>query len=137
MQILIALLVVAAVVVFTYLVIQKQDQRRHTGGAICAEYRTDLPFDVCMDAMRRQTNDDIFVYDFTRQPDGSFLLNFTMHRATGQPMDTLYQMRIDGGSRTVISLNFIREAFGNPEPVFGVELLDAFICQKLSAERTM
>lgn len=137
MQILIALLVVAAVVVFTYLIIQKQDQRRRAGGTICAEYRTDLPFDVCMDAMRRQSGDDIFVYNFTRQPDGSFLLHFTMHRATSQPMDTLYQMRIDSGSRTVISLNFIREAFGNPEPVFGVELLDAFICQKLSAERTM
>ena len=137
MQILIALFVVAAVVVFTYLIIQKQEQRRRVGGTICAEYRTSLPFDVCMDAMRHQTGDDIFIYDFTRQPDGSFLLHFTMHRATSQPMDTLYQMRIDSGSRTVISLNFIREAFGHPEPVFGVELLDSFICHKLSAERTI
>ena len=51
-------------------------------------------------------------------------------------MDTLYTLRLDPGNQTVVTLFFIREAFGSPEPVFPPEMLDEFMAQKLEAHRT-
>lgn len=121
-----------------YKVVQRQDgKRRQTGGTLTAEYRTNRPLDECIDALRTPSPQDIFVYTARRQPDGSFLVNFTLHSATQQPMDTVYQLRMDSGRQTLITLDFVREAFGSPEPVFGPELLDSFICAKFEAQRTL
>ena len=53
-----------------------------------------------------------------------------------QPLDTLYTLRLDPGRQTVVTLIFIREAFGYQEPLFPPAMLDEFLLQKLEAHRT-
>ena len=52
---------------------------------------------------------------------------------TNQPLDTLYSLRLDSGKQTIVTLIFLREAFGYGEPVFPRELLDQFLLEKLEA----
>ena len=106
---------------------------RARGGDGCLEYRTCLAFDECLDALERHREQDEFEYTCARQPDGSFLLHFTLHKPTGQPVDTLYALRLDAGKQTVVTVHFLREAFGYRQPVFPKALLDAFLAQKLNA----
>ena len=47
-----------------------------------------------------------------RENDGGFTLHLTLHQPTQQPLDTLYTLRLDPGRQTVVTLIFIREAFG-------------------------
>ena len=98
-----------------------------------AKRRKKAAFDECLDALAARTDQDEFEYDCARQPDGSFLLHFTLHKPTGQPVDTLFALRLDAGKQTVVTLHFLREAFGYREPVFPKELLDAFLFKKLAA----
>ncbi len=139
MSLFLALGLIALTLVVAYQVNKKQIERKRAqaGNALQAEYRTDLPIDDCIDLLRHPTGDEIFSYTFTRQRDGSFLLHFTLHNPTGQSLDTVYSLRMDAGRQTIITLDFLRETFGNPEPVFKGELLDTFICQKLSATRSL
>ena len=74
-----------------------------------------------------------------RLPPGAgrrLLLHLTLHQPTQQPLDTLYTLRLDPGRQTVVTLIFIREAFGYKEPLFPQEMLDEFMAQKLDAHRT-
>ena len=116
--------------------ISRRDRERRTAPGACGTtiYRTDWPLDDCMDALARHGEQDIFAYTLRRDPDGSFLLHFTRHNPTAQPLDTLYQLRLDPGSRTTVTLIFLREAFGYKEPVFPADMLVAFMKQKLDAE---
>ncbi len=126
---------VAAVLAFTFYLLYRQAAQRRTaaGPAGTLEYRTQHPVDVCMDYLAHKNVNDLFDYTCQRQADGSFLLHFTLHRETQQPVDTLYALRLDAGRQTVVTLSFLREAFGYKEPVFPPELLDAFLAQKLDA----
>ncbi len=54
----------------------------------------------------------------------AFLLHLTLHQPTQQPLDTLYTLRLDPGRQTIVTLIFIREAFGYKEPLFPQEMLD-------------
>lgn len=116
--------------------IARQKRWSRPGPAGFTEYRTDLPLDDCLDRLRAPQPEDEFVYTCTRQADGSFRLHFSLHRPTSQPVDTLYSMRLESGRRTVITLVFLREAFGYEQPVFGPDLLDRFFSGKLQAQRT-
>ena len=71
-----------------------------------------------------------------RENDGGFLLHLPLHQPTKQPLDTLYTLRLDPGRQTVVTLIFIREAFGYQEPLFPPAMLDEFLLQKLEAHRT-
>ncbi len=119
-------------------ILKKQAQRRQQkpgeGGFL--EYRTALAFDECLDKLDAPAPSDEFQYTCRRQADGGFLLNLTLHQPTNQPMDTLFSLRMDAGKETVITLCFVREAFGYDRPVFPQEMLDRFLQQKLSARRT-
>lgn len=131
------LLTALALAACIYFVARADRARRAAPGAAgTSEYRTDLPVDVCMDYLAHKNVNDAFEYTCKRQADGSFLLHFTLHRPTRQPMDTLYQLRLDPGRQTVVTLTFLREAFGYQEPVFPEGMLDAFVCQKLDAHCT-
>ena len=129
------LLIAAAAVLCWRMAKQLEAKRRKkaAGDEGCLEYRTALAFDECLDALAARTDQDEFEYDCARQPDGSFLLHFTLHKPTGQPVDTLFALRLDAGKQTVVTLHFLREAFGYREPVFPRELLDAFLFKKLAA----
>ena len=112
-----------------------------TGVQTCAlpifsEFRTDLPLDECFDRLDEHRDADEFVYECRREKDGGFLLHLTLHQPTQQPLDTLYTLRLDPGRQTVVTLIFIREAFGYKEPLFPQEMLDRFMQQKLDAHRT-
>lgn len=138
MTILSALLLLLCVFgMFALLRRQEATQRKDPGNPLMLEYRTDLPLDDCLDLLRQTTEKDIFVYTFTREADGNFALEFTQHRATEQPISTLYTLHLDSGRQTVLSLAFVREAFGYKEPVFPLSLLDDFFAEKLSAHRTL
>lgn len=117
--------------------IARQDRARRAapGAAGTSVFRTDWPLDDCMDALARYSDQDLFTYTLRREGDGSFLLHFTRHNPTNQPLDTLYQLRLDPGRRTTVTLLFVREAFGYKEPVFPTEMLDEFLRQKLDAGR--
>ena len=83
-----------------------------------------MPLDECFDRLDEHSDADEFVYECRREKDGGFLLHLTLHQPTQQPLDTLYTLRLDPGRQTVVTLIFIREAFGYKEPLFPQEMLD-------------
>ena len=127
----VSIVLLAAVLgVIVFLLSRRENTRRSQyGPAGLSEFRTDLPLDEHRDA-------DEFVYECRREKDGGFLLHLTLHQPTQQPLDTLYTLRLDPGRQTVVTLIFIREAFGYKEPLFPQEMLDRFMQQKLDAHRT-
>ena len=130
------LLVTAAGLLALILARQEKRRRSQYGPAGCSEFRTPLALDECFDRLADRRDSDVFAYECTRERDGSFTLRLTLHQPTQQPLDTLYTLRLDPGRETIVTLFFIREAFGSPEPVFPPEMLDEFLPQKLDARRT-
>jgi len=106
------------------------------GPAGLSEFRTGLALDECFDRLDTRSDTDLFAYECRRENDGSFLLHLTLHQPSQQPLDTLYTLRLDPGRQTVVTLIFIREAFGYKEPLFPPAMLDEFMLQKLDAHRT-
>lgn len=128
------ILALALVGLIFWIVRRKElDRRKGAGPWAPMEYRTSLAFDECLDRLRTPTPQDEFVYTCVRQRDGSFNLHLTAHQPTHQPLDTLYSLRLDSGKQTLITLIFLREAFGYGEPVFPQEMMDRFLAQKLDA----
>ena len=120
-----------------FLLSRSQNQRRSQyGPSGLSEFRTDLPLDECFDRLDQHSEDDVFAYECRRENDGGFTLHLTLHQPTQQPLDTLYTLRLDPGRQTVVTLIFLREAFGYQEPLFQPALLDEFLLQKLDAHRT-
>ena len=120
-----------------FLLSRRQNQRRSQyGPSGLSESRTDLPLDECFDRLDQHSEDDVFAYECRRENDGGFTLHLTLHQPTQQPLDTLYTLRLDPGRQTVVTLIFLREAFGYQEPLFQPALLDEFLLQKLDAHRT-
>ena len=115
---------------------RESGRRSQYGPAGLSEFRTDLALDECFDRLDRHSDTDEFAYECRRENDGGFMLHLTLHQSTQQPLDTLYTLRLDPGKQTVVTLIFIREAFGYKEPLFPPEMLDAFMTQKLDAHRT-
>ena len=107
----VSIVLLAAVLgVIVFLLSRRENTRRSQyGPAGLSEFRTDLPLDECFDRLDQPTQ---------------------------QPLDTLYTLRLDPGRQTVVTLIFIREAFGYKEPLFPQEMLDRFMQQKLDAHRT-
>lgn len=101
-----------------------------------SEFRTDLPLDDCFDRLDQHSPDDVFAYECRRENDGGFTLHLTLHQPTQQPLDTLYTLRFDPGRQTIVTLIFIREAFGYKEPLFQPAMLDEFMLRKFDARRT-
>ena len=132
----ILLICAAGVVLFFVLGRQENGRRSQYGPSGITEYRTDLPLDDCFDRLEERSPADEFAYECTRERDGGFLIRFTLHQPTEQPLDTLYVLRLDPGRQTVASMMFIRDAFGGKEPLFPPEMLDRFMRQKLEAVRT-
>ena len=120
-----------------FLLSRRQNQRRSQyGPSGLSEFRTDLPLDECFDQLDQHSESDVFAYECRRENDGGFTLHLTLHQPTQQPLDTLYTLRLDPGRQTVVTLIFLREAFGYQEPLFQPALLDEFLLQKLDAHRT-
>ena len=120
-----------------FLLSRRQNQRRSQyGPSGLSEFRTDLPLDECVDRLDQHSESDVFAYECRRENDGGFTLHLTLHQPTQQPLDTLYTLRLDPGRQTVVTLIFLREAFGYQEPLFQPALLDEFLLQKLDAHRT-
>ena len=138
MNMAVSAIVICGVLAEIFFILRRQDTGRRSqyGPAGLSEFRTDLAIDECMDRLARPTEQDIFRYECQRETDGSFSLHFTLHQPTCQPLDTCYSLRLDPGRQTVVTLIFVREAFGYREPVFLPDVLDAFMLQKLDAHRT-
>lgn len=130
------LLVAVLAAIFLLLRRQTSQRRSQFGPAGISEFRTDLPIDDCIDRLDAPLPTDEFAYACRREADGGFVLHLTLHQPTGQPLDTLYSLRLDAGRQTVVTLIFLREAFGYKEPVFPPAMLDTFMAQKLDARRT-
>ena len=130
-------LLAAVLGIIIFMLSRRENQRRSQyGPAGLSEFRTDLPRDDCFDRLDEHKDTDVFAYECRRENDGGFLLHLTLHQPTQQPLDTLYTLRLDPGRQTVVTLIFIREAFGYKEPLFPPEMLDEFLLQKLDAHRT-
>ena len=115
---------------------RESGRRSQYGPAGLSEFRTDLALDERFDRLDQHSDTDEFAYECRRENDGGFMLHLTLHQPTQQPLDTLYTLRLDPGRQTVVTLIFIREAFGYKEPLFPPEMLDTFMTQKLDAHRT-
>ena len=131
------LILVGVIGLIVYLLNSRETKRRSQyGPSGLSEFRTDLPLDDCFDRLDEHSENDVFAYECRRENDGGFLLHLTLHQPTQQPLDTLYTLRLDPGRQTIVTLIFIREAFGYKEPLFPQEMLDEFLMQKLDAHRT-
>ena len=131
------IILIAVIGLIIFLLSRRENTRRSQyGPAGLSEFRTDLPLDDCFDRLDQHSEDDVFAYECRRENDGGFLLHLTLHQPTKQPLDTLYTLRLDPGRQTVVTLIFIREAFGYQEPLFPPATLDEFLLQKLEAHRT-
>ena len=137
-QRLLAILLLAAILGFIVFLLSKKDQNRRSqyGPSGLSEFRTDLPLDDCFDRLDQHSPDDVFAYECRRENDGGFTLHLTLHQPTQQPLDTLYTLRFDPGRQTIVTLIFIREAFGYKEPLFQPAMLDEFMLRKFDARRT-
>ena len=130
-------LLVGVIGLIIYLLSRCENKRRSQyGPSGLSEFRTDLPLDDCFDRLDRHSDSDVFAYECRRENDGGFMLHLTLHQPTQQPLDTLYTLRFDPGRQTIVTLIFIREAFGYKEPLFPQEMLDEFLRQKFDAHRT-
>ena len=138
MNAVVSILFLAAVLGVIVFLLSRRDHSRRSqyGPSGLSEFRTDLPLDECFDQLDEHSSTDEFAYECRRENDGGFLLHLTLHQPTQQPLDTLYTLRLDPGRQTVVTLIFIREAFGYKEPLFPQEMLDTFMMQKLEAHRT-
>ncbi len=138
MSAVLSLVLLAGVLALLFFLLGRQAERRRSqyGPAGISEFRTALPLDECFDRLDAHAESDIFDYECRRERDGGFSLHLTAHRPTAQPVDTLYTLRLDPGRETVVTLIFVREAFGYGEPVFPPEMLDEFMARKLAARRT-
>ena len=115
----------------------RQPAAASTAPPACPSSAPALPLDECFDRLDDlQRHRRVFAYECRRENDGSFLLHLTLHQPSQQPLDTLYTLRLDPGRQTVVTLIFIREAFGYKEPLFPPDMLDEFMLQKLDAHRT-
>ena len=131
------IILIAVIGLIIFLLSRRENTRRSQyGPAGLSEFRTNLPLDDCFDRLDQHSPDDVFAYECRRENDGGFTLHLTLHQPTQQPLDTLYTLRLDPGRQTVVTLIFIREAFGYKEPLFPQEMLDRFMQQKLDAHRT-
>ena len=130
-------LLVGVIGLIIYLLSRRENKRRSQyGPSGLSEFRTDLPLDDCFDRLDQHSDSDVFAYECRRENDGGFMLHLTLHQPTQQPLDTLYILRFDPGRQTIVTLIFIREAFGYKEPLFPQEMLDEFLRQKFDAHRT-
>ena len=130
-------LLVGVIGLIIYLLSRRENKRRSQyGPSGLSEFRTDLPLDDCFDRLDQHSDSDVFAYECRRENDGGFMLHLTLHQPTQQPLDTLYTLRFDPGRQTIVTLIFIREAFGYKEPLFPQEMLDEFLRQKFNAHRT-
>ena len=138
MNALFSILLLAAILGFIVFLLSKKDQRRRSqySPSGLSEFRTDLPLDDCFDRLDQHSPDDVFAYECRRENDGGFTLHLTLHQPTQQPLDTLYTLRFDPGRQTIVTLIFIREAFGYKEPLFQPAMLDEFMLRKFDARRT-
>ena len=119
------IILIAVIGLIIFLLSRRENTRRSQyGPAGLSEFRTDLPLDDCFDRLDQHSEDDVFAYECRRENDGGFLLHLTLHQPTKQPLDTLYTLRLDPGRQTVVTLIFIREAFGYQEPLFPPAMLD-------------
>ncbi len=132
-----SILLLCTVGIILFILTRNENTRRSQyGPAGVSEFRTDLALDECLDRLNEPTEEDIFAYTCQREKDGGFTLHFTLHQPTQQPLDTMYTLRLEQGRQTVVTLIFIREAFGYREPLFPQEMLDEFMAKKLLAHRT-
>lgn len=130
-------LLACALGIIVYLLSRRETNRRSQyGPAGLSEFRTDLALDECFDRLDTHSDTDLFAYECRRENDGGFTLHLTLHQPTQQPLDTLYTLRFDPGRQTIVTLIFIREAFGYKEPLFQPAMLDEFMLRKFDARRT-
>ena len=122
------IILIAVIGLIIFLLSRRENTRRSQYGP--------AGLDDCFDRLDQHSEDDVFAYECRRENDGGFLLHLTLHQPTKQPLDTLYTLRLDPGRQTVVTLIFIREAFGYQEPLFPPAMLDEFLLQKLEAHRT-
>ncbi len=89
----------------------------------------------CRGLLLTPAQEDVFRYSFTQHGDG-WLFHLQEHRPSQQVLDTLYQLVFYAEQPAAFSVQFVREAFGQREPIVPKELLDQFFEQKLGAQPT-
>lgn len=126
---------VAIVLLIAWLLSRSKKKRRARPGRFL-EYRVPgRPAAQCRTLLATPHADDLLETELKNAASGGWYLHFTLHKPTAQPLDTLYLLQFEDGPDAHFTLQFVREAFGNPDPILPESLLDAFFLQKLGAQR--
>ncbi len=87
----------------------------------------------CREALQKTSEQDLFLYTLEATAQGGWYFQLKEHRPTGQVLDTLYLLTFDADDPAKICLRFVREAFGQKEPIVPAESLCTFFSEKLGA----
>lgn len=131
----IAIPLVALVLLFAWLFARKKRTRRKKPGQLLEYTVPGKTAAACRGLLGENPASDLFSYTLEGAKSGGWYIHFTRHNATEQPLDTVFLLQFEGDSPALLSLSFVREAFGMREPIIGEALLDEFFAAKLGAER--
>lgn len=131
----IALPLVAMVLALGWWYARSQRKRRSRPGQSLRYRVPTLTAASCRGLLSHPAPEDIFSYTLEGAPSGGWYLTFTLHNPTGQPLSTLFLLQFEAEAPAILSLRFVREAFGMTEPVISEALLDQFFAEKMGAQR--
>lgn len=130
---LLALPLVGLVLLFAWLYFRNQKGKKKKTGQYMRFQSSAFTAAGCRGLLGKRSEDDLFTYKLETAPTGGWYLTLTGHKATGQPLETVFLLQFEDESPAIFSLKFVREAFGMREPVVGEDLLCEFFLKKLSA----
>lgn len=128
-----ALLLVAMVLAIAYVFAGRGKKGRRRPGQLLRFESPGRTAAACRDLLSHKNIHDIFAYELEAAPGGGWYIHLTRHNPTEQILDTLFLLQFEKEEPARFSLKFIREAFGQREPVMPEAMLAEFFQQKLDA----
>lgn len=89
----------------------------------------------CRSLLMAPGEHDVLRYLLEADKGGGWFFHLQEHRPSQQPLDTVYRLSFTAEEPAAFQLQFVREAFGQREPIIPEALLDEFFAQKLGAQR--
>ncbi len=122
-------------VLFLFVHLGKKNKNRGKKGKRQTLYYTipDKNAAACRALLLQENEQDLFRYTLETTAQGGYYFHLKEHRASGQVLDTLYLLTFDADEPAGLCLRFVREAFGQREPIISSDLLHEFFLQKLGA----
>ncbi len=127
------LLLVGLVLLVGYLTEKNKRARTEKPGRLLRYSVPGKTAAACRGILGKPAPGDAFLYKLEATPKGGWYFQLQQHRPTGQVLETLYLLAFEDDDPVQFSLRFVREAFGQKEPIVPPALLDEFFAAKLAA----